>query len=609
MPWYPLEVLEAPRLESMQVKLHPPAYTGLPVEESEKSIHALRGTRVELAGTVTKKIRQATLCQEDGSRLALDVSGDGYRVALAADAAEPLVVDKTGQYWIELEDVDGLVGGADDRWEIRAVADQEPSITIEQPGTNVFVTPQGEVAVKIAVKDDLAIHDVALHFNRSDRTDVEDFAVPLYEGDAQVAPRAEPGLLISGKLGDNRVVEHRWLLADLNLKSGAQLTFWATAADYLPQSGKSTVRKLTIITPGELEQRLAERQSLVVAELRRVLKMQQDARTQTKSLEIQVNEVGRIGKPDVDHAQIAELNQRQVTRTLTSPTEGIPAQVADFLSELRGNRVDSPEVERHMTSILEEVERLGREHLGAIESELTSFIKGAQVKLADEVAKPNGTTATGENLKSSLAAAGQNQDQVISSLEELLGQLGRWDSYRRFARDISQLQRDQEEITKKTKELAPQTLGRDVQRAQRSAAGGFEEAGRPANRLEPPVGEDPAANGRDGPLARRKRSDRRGHDLRRSAPGPAAGHQRPDAQGQRAARKEPARPGGRAASADRAGPRRVALDSLQPPRAGVRAPGQAVARGRGRSGPAPHPTGRLAQEIERSGRDPRSRRA
>jgi hypothetical protein len=459
MDWIRLEVLEAPRFDSLALTLHPPDYSGLPVEESAKSIHALAPTRVELSGTVTKKLRRATLRQENGAELPLELSPDAYVVSLAADAAAPLVIEQTGQYWIELEDAQGLVGGVDDRWDVRAITDLEPTVTIEEPATNVYVTPAGEVSLKIAVKDDLAIHTIALHYSRSDRTDVEDFVVPLARGPDQAPRLTDKGLLVSGKLGESRVVEHRWSFAELKLEPSAQLTFWATADDYRPQTGKSTVRRITIITPAELEERLAQRQALVFAELERVLKMQQEARAQTKSLEIQLGQVGRIAQGDVDHAQSAELNQRQVTRTLTSDTEGVPAQIADFLAELRSNRVDSPDVERHMQAILDEIEQLRQQHLGKIESDLVSFIKAVQARLprGDEPA----AVGADDELRQSLAGAAENQDHVIASLETMLGELGRWDNYRRFAREIGRLQRDQEEIAGQTKELGKKTLGRD----------------------------------------------------------------------------------------------------------------------------------------------------
>jgi hypothetical protein len=40
MPWRRLEVLEAPRIAQLGVTLHPPQYTGLPVEESELVSHS-----------------------------------------------------------------------------------------------------------------------------------------------------------------------------------------------------------------------------------------------------------------------------------------------------------------------------------------------------------------------------------------------------------------------------------------------------------------------------------------------------------------------------------------------------------------------------------------
>ncbi|REK09392.1 MAG: hypothetical protein DWQ37_18300 [Planctomycetota bacterium] len=461
MKWIRLNVLEAPRLEALSLELHPPEYSGLPVEESQNSIRALRGTKVALSATTNKKLKAARLLQTDAEPIDLVIGEDGYTVSLGTDAGEPFVIDKSGQYWVELADEEGLSGGADERWEIRAIADGEPTVTVEEPSTNIYVTPGGEVAVRIAVKDDLAIRDVALHYKRSDRTDVEDFAVELFQRDKPPPRYDAPGLLVSGKLGESRVEEYRWQLAELRLEPSAQLTFWATAGDYLPQTGKSTPRQITIITPAELEERLAQRQSLVFAELGRVLKMQQDARGQTKALEIQLDEVGRVAKNDVDHAQGAELNQRQVTRTLTSETEGIPAQIADYLAELRSNRVDSPDVERKMTAILDEIERLQSQNLGTIESDLTRFIKAAQTKLADAASESAGAQA-GEELKSAMASVGANQDHVVSSLEQLLGDLSRWDNYRRFARDIGQLERDQQEIARRTKELAAETLGREL---------------------------------------------------------------------------------------------------------------------------------------------------
>jgi len=459
MGWQRLEVVEPPRLESLELTLHPPAYTGLPVETSEKRIHALRGTKVALSGSTTKQLKSATIHAPDGEELPALVAADGHHFTLPADAPQPLIVDKSGEYWIALEDLEGLTSGGEDRWEVRAVADAAPTVTIEQPAGNVFVTPRGEVRLKVTAKDDLALHSMSLHFSRSDDAKTPDFTLPLFAGPEQLAPLTGAGLLSTGKLGESRTVEHGWSLAELELKSGTQLNCWVTADDYLPQTGTSTVRRLSIISPEELEERLAQRQTLIFGELQRVLKLQQDARSQTQSLSVQVDKVGQLTKQDVDHAQAAELNQRQISRTLTSPSEGVPAQIAEFLADLQSNQVDSPDLQRRMTTISDELARLGQEHLGPIERDLTSVIKAAQSRLAPSSAP---TPTADPLLKKSLAAAGANQDRVISSLEGMLDELKQWDNFRRFARDVAQLQRDQEAVAEATKQAAQKTLGRDV---------------------------------------------------------------------------------------------------------------------------------------------------
>ena len=462
MDWIPLEVVEPPRLEALSITLHPPDYSRLPVEPSEKSIHALRGTRVELSGASTKKLASATIQLEGGAEFEAELTADAYGFALATDAPKPWVIDQAGSYRIRLEDVEGLVGGADEHFDMRAVADAAPTLTIEQPSANIFVTPQGTVPLRVVVKDDLAIREIGLHFSRSDNADVDDFAVPLYQGPPQVPRLESPGLLAGGRLGETRLVEHPWPLAELGLQPGTQITLWATAGDYLPQTGKSTVRRLNIISSEELEERLAQRQMLIFAELQRTLKLQRDARGQTKSLEIQLDQVGRLPKEDIDHAQSAELNQRQITRTLTSTSEGIPAQIRDFLADLQNNRVDSPDMKRRMESIAAELDRLGDEHLGTIERELTSLIKAAQNALSRHSEAAPSPHHADPLVEESLAAAGKNQDLVIESLEAMIDDLRQWDNYRRFAREVAQLQAAQEEISTATKEIAKKTLGRDA---------------------------------------------------------------------------------------------------------------------------------------------------
>jgi len=259
------------------------------------------------------------------------------------------------------------------------VADEPPSVSIEDPTSTAMVTPEAVLPVRVAVKDDLAIRDVALQFERSDRPQEAPGVVALEEG----PPQPEMPTDFSGRpSGASRVVTYQWELAALGLSPSTQVTFRGTATDYRPQTGQSEPRRLVVITAEELIERIASRQAFILSELARVLEIERQSRQQVASLEIRLGEVGQFDRRDVDHLRGAELIQRQVKRTLTSPSEGVVMHITGLLADLENNKVDSPDVRRRMAEVLAEIERLGREPLPVVAGELTSAIKAASFKTA-----------------------------------------------------------------------------------------------------------------------------------------------------------------------------------------------------------------------------------
>jgi len=457
MPWSFVDVVDPPAIESLSIALFPPEYTGWKAQPAREPIRVLEGTRVEIAGRSTKPLDAAYLCRDGGDEIAARLGGEAGR-----DFAVDSVVEQSGACWLELVDVEGLVSGPVERREIRAVADSPPSVTIAEPTANLFVTSRAEVPLRIAAKDDLAIRSIAFEFHRSDVAQEEPAAVSLYAGPERAESPSE-GLAEPLESGDSLTVSHAWALADLELEPGAQITYQAVATDYRPHVGKSAPRRLTIITPEDLIERIAARQGAILAELAGILEMQQRSRGQLNELEIELDALGQLTRLEIDRLRGAELSQRQIARALASETEGLPAQIRGLLGDLRNNRVDSPDTRRQMEALLEAIGRIERRHLPVIERELTSAIKAAQANLEvappDESPKPEQPRPAPDPLvKGPLGAAGAQQQQVIESLNAMLDQLGRWNRYRQFHSDVSRLLQRQIELTDGTRELGRQTL-------------------------------------------------------------------------------------------------------------------------------------------------------
>lgn len=463
MPWVELRVVEAPQVDELDYHLTFPEYTGWQPTTIDGPVNALRGTRVAMTASISKPLESATLHLNSGGLFLCELGESNRKLTTPIASQPPLRVTQSDTFWFELLDEQGFTGGTDKRYEIRVIEDAAPSVTVEKPDTNLFVTAAAAIPLSIVARDDLALHQIELRYLRSDHSDEGEQIVTLFEGPAQVESRPAP---VDGAVGesDRRTIDYRWDVAALELPPGTQLNFYAAASDYLPQSGQSLPRRVTIITPEELQQRITERQRYIMGQLSQALKQQQTARSRVTELEIQMEQVGQLGKRDVDQLQAAELSQRQVRRALTDESDGITSQIDSLLVELENNNLESPELQSRLQDLKQAITQVATDPLATAEQELVDALKQSQTILeTTEDGEERQATAADETVGETLTAAGQSQDTVIQSLESLLSELGQWNNYRQFAQEISDVRREQHELAEQTAELGRRTLTRGVE--------------------------------------------------------------------------------------------------------------------------------------------------
>ena len=456
MPWIPLRLVEPPRLASRQLRLYPPAYSGRSPRESGPRIEALVGARVEARGESTKKLKAVRLrvpADPSAANVKVELSEDGMQFSIAADAGWR--ISESGAYWFELIDEEGLSGGEESAGEIRADQDLPPTVSLEQPESNTYVTAKARPLIRAVAKDDLAVARIELRYLQSGDSEAGEQTVVLREqADAPPRSAGDGGPTQSDKV----IVETRWDLSPLGrLAPGDWIDFRVAASDYRPQWGHSNSRRLTVISPDQLEDRLAQRQAAILARLAELLQLQRSARSQTKALEIQLQETGRLEKPDVDQLQSAELNQRQIGRQLADDADGVPAQIRQLLDKLESNRVDNPDLVRRMNELREGIASLARDQMPRIQRNLVNGLKSARDHLRRRTDDADADSTTPAAVKQ----AGAAQDEAIAALEALLGELTQWDNYRRFARDIHRLQREQEQVRDETDQTRLDTLTKE----------------------------------------------------------------------------------------------------------------------------------------------------
>ncbi|MBN1854216.1 MAG: hypothetical protein JW829_15920 [Pirellulales bacterium] len=471
MAWRPVAVVEPPKVRALTVTLYPPPYTGYPAYPSERHIRALEGTCISFEGESTAPIQAArlVLAKDDSTLSTIDatIAERGSRFEIGRDAWK---AEKTASYWFELEDRNGLIGGAEDPMSLRIFADTPPAIAFELPPHDLYGTPDARVPCTIVVKDDLAIRNVDLVYSLANGAEAESGPVvfqriPLFQGPDQVVSKPNHSDLTRDP-GDRQIVEYFWDLAPLELSVGTEVRLYAEASDYRPQvSRTSTPRKISIISHAELENRLGDQQSLILAELEQACNLQRTAHDQTRSLGIQIAKVEQIGTSDRDTLHTIELAQQQVTRLVADPKSSVQRRITALLAEMENNCIHNQETAGHLADLRDELERLGRDHLPVIIRQLTTAIKAAEAPESTRVA--GGMEMSGVDLSmqfpldeitSAVTAAEKEQKQVLETLERLVSGLRDRAGYRQFARDFAQLLVEQEQLIQQSRDLIANTV-------------------------------------------------------------------------------------------------------------------------------------------------------
>ena len=462
MDWQVLEVVEPPRISELRVRLFPPDYMRLPAESSGRHIRAWVGTRVTMAGRVDKPVKAVILVvqsQGSGQRRPAAVARDGLSFTFPASQSEPWVLDAPATYHFELRDRSDFVASDLSGSELHVQKDAPPTVSLASPNSGAYFTAEARVPVRAIAKDDVALRSIELEYGDQRR---ELFRAADSSGPAKLPEAAPP------KLGETRVVEHEWNLAELpQLRPGDVVEFRLAVSDRQPLYGYTSPTRLLIISADELETRIDQRQTGLGQKLREALTIQRNAREQLQALEIQLRESATLSPQTADSLQNVELSQRRVAQVLSGPHDGAAALVALLLEEIRSNRIERPELLERLTNLQQGIGEISETLVPSILFDVTSALKLtrnllASASAAEEpaVTPPASNAEVTPEVLTPAASAVETQAAVIARLENLLDTIEKWADYRRLAQDIGGIRRSQQTIAEETRSLS--TTGQDL---------------------------------------------------------------------------------------------------------------------------------------------------
>ncbi|GAB4149670.1 MAG: hypothetical protein Tsb009_24070 [Planctomycetaceae bacterium] len=451
MPWTRLDVVTAPRIETLQVKLIPPKYTGrtpesLPVGMGH--IQALVGTEVQVRATSNVSLSSAKLRIKSEEPIPLSLSADGKSFQTTFQLREA----GSFTYGFLLKDRQGFGNPNARRFNIRAIRDQVPTVRILSPTRDIRVTQNAIVPMKLLVEDDLRLNEVRLKYridgDSSDSYKVIPLEIPVDRYSWQLK---EVGI------GD-RVRVHAEATDHYNLPFPE-----TTKTSEKPRMGKSQTRTLTVVTADEKFNEISRAYSNLLNDLAKAAKTQQQARDTVAQLLLQLKKTNAL-RPNIDIPVLrrVERTQHEVTTRLTE-AGSVESNARDLIEELNNNRLNRPDLKRKLERILLELSSLRKFTLKKIEASLTLVRKTYDAAQFEPHKPKQSFPSTSSNeQRSQLQFAQNGQDVVLAALNDLIDELKQWRNWRELFLEINGFIAKQSQLNQQTSLLRNRTLGLSI---------------------------------------------------------------------------------------------------------------------------------------------------
>lgn len=404
---------ERPRVSSASIRVAPPAYAGLEeatLPANQRTIRALAGSRIDIDLTTSKPVASAEWFADHQPLGTLEGAEERWRARID--------VSTGATYHVQLTDPEGLSSRRHERFVVRLIVDEAPTVRLLLPGVGERVTPQAVLPMRVEATDDFGLGAVRLEADLADSPDV-----PAAPALSPLAPRS--------KLYEATA---EWSPASAGASPGDMISLAAHAADLNDVTGPGEARSLPVtlrvVTAEELQADLARREQEARSEFQRLVDQQEELRRQLLTA---ADRLTPQSTPAQRAERLAPLERRQ--RSLAAGVAAVARQVERIVAEIRINALNDLGI----------AER--------IETEVSLPLKQlAEARLPGAAERVRNWSADGTD--ASEVAVDPAQALVLKEMAEVLTRMKRTEGYHDAVTMLQDIIRLQKELNEETREKA-----------------------------------------------------------------------------------------------------------------------------------------------------------
>jgi len=421
-----IRVIPRPRIARLEVKIQPPAYTGLNrrhLPEGVGDISALPGSRVEVNLESNRPLREARLVTADMSER-LDSTWLTVEERIAEGGFQ---VRRNGAWWINLVAEDGVEGEEPLTWGILLEEDYPPQIEIRMPDEGFEIPENLHAPLVVVADDDYGISRGVLRFRVYNE---------ILDPDS-VGEEAFSAIELNGKLeGANRwVVQTLWDLENLSLIPSEEVHYfievWDNDAWQGPKRARSELRRLIFPSLKELFTETSEKERQITSD---VTTMIREAETVREKFEETLERL---------RSNPSELNweENQSLQQSLEKQDDLMNQVQQINEKLDEMRQTFSEHNMVNPELMEKYQQL---------QELLEQMKTPELEAAMEKLREAMENQDPEKIREALEQLAMDQESFIRSLDRTLNILKQLQAERR----MDELAKRAEELAEREQQLA-----------------------------------------------------------------------------------------------------------------------------------------------------------
>lgn len=429
-----IEVIDKPLVRTLSGRVTPPVYTrqtATVLTETQADITTLTGSGVTVQIQSNKQLQSARLrimrgtdsSSADTTVIAMKVNGNS--------ATAQFVVSASAQYNIELTDTEGLVSDKTPSYQIVALSDAYPAITLMQPQSDVDIDRKAILPIEVSISDDYGFSGLKLHY----RMISSRYAQPDKSYTAITIPLADGAT--------SAQVPYVWNLSSVGITPEDVYEFYLEVSDNDivrgPKTAKTGIIKVRLPSLNEIYTKADNVQNEVKKELQQLAKEAESVKKEAEQLQRDLQKQQAQSKNSEstyeEKKKAEELMKRQ--QQLEQKMEEVAKKLEDMTQQMQQNKAISEET-------LQKYQEL---------QQLMQQVKSPEMERMQEQMRKAMENIPPEEMQRMMKEVKFNEEEFKKQIERTLNLLKRIQAEQK----TDELQKRAEELARKQDELRQRT--------------------------------------------------------------------------------------------------------------------------------------------------------